>query len=161
MLPHRLKAARLKAGLSQERLGILAGIDEATASARMNQYERGIHTPDFELTCRLASVMEIPACYFWRWRTIWRRSYWNMRIVVSPGSNRYLYPYRISSFAMSHIPDCSRIKRLNIDILINFLPMNSPTCIKDEALSVLLSRVQGVGSFGDGYLAVLSFSLNV
>ncbi|RQM36351.1 helix-turn-helix transcriptional regulator [Erwinia psidii] len=65
MLPHRLKAARLKAGLSQERLGILAGIDEATASARMNQYERGIHTPDFELACRLASVMDIPACYFY------------------------------------------------------------------------------------------------
>ncbi|MDS7907817.1 helix-turn-helix transcriptional regulator [Klebsiella pasteurii] len=65
MLPHRLKAARLKAGLSQERLGILAGIDEATASARMNQYERGIHTPDFALACRLASVMGIPACYFY------------------------------------------------------------------------------------------------
>ncbi|EOW1108814.1 transcriptional regulator, partial [Enterobacter kobei] len=30
MLPHRLKAARLKAGLSQQKLGILAGIDEAT-----------------------------------------------------------------------------------------------------------------------------------
>ncbi|AWK44006.1 helix-turn-helix domain-containing protein [Photorhabdus laumondii subsp. laumondii] len=65
MLPHRLKAARLKAGLSQERLGILAGIDEATASARMNQYERGIHTPDFELACRLASVLHVPACYFY------------------------------------------------------------------------------------------------
>ncbi|EMA8102741.1 MULTISPECIES: helix-turn-helix transcriptional regulator [Klebsiella] len=65
MLPHRLKAARLKAGLSQERLGILAGIDEATASARMNQYERGIHTPDFELACRLASVLQVPACYFY------------------------------------------------------------------------------------------------
>ncbi len=65
MLPHRLKAARLKAGLSQERLGILAGIDEATASARMNQYERGIHTPDFELACRLATVLQVPACYFY------------------------------------------------------------------------------------------------
>lgn len=65
MLPHRLKAARLKAGLSQERLGILAGIDEATASARMNQYERGIHTPDFELACRLASALQVPACYFY------------------------------------------------------------------------------------------------
>ena len=65
MLPHRLKAARLKAGLSQERLGILAGIDESTASARMNQYERGIHTPDFELACRLASVLHVPACYFY------------------------------------------------------------------------------------------------
>lgn len=65
MLPHRLKAARLKAGLSQQKLGILAGIDEATASARMNQYERGIHTPDFALACKFAEVLNIPACYFY------------------------------------------------------------------------------------------------
>jgi len=65
MLPHRLKEARLRAGLSQQKLGILAGIDEATASARMNQYERGIHTPDFALACRLAEVLEVPACYFY------------------------------------------------------------------------------------------------
>lgn len=65
MLPHRLKEARLRAGLSQQKLGILAGIDEATASARMNQYERGIHTPDFALACKLAKVLNIPACYFY------------------------------------------------------------------------------------------------
>jgi len=65
MLPHRLKEARLRAGLSQQKLGILAGIDEATASARMNQYERGIHTPDFALACRLAEVLDIPAGYFY------------------------------------------------------------------------------------------------
>lgn len=65
MLPHRLKEARVRASLSQQRLGILAGIDEATASARMNQYERGVHTPDFDLACRLASVLDIPACYFY------------------------------------------------------------------------------------------------
>ncbi|WP_333871230.1 helix-turn-helix transcriptional regulator [Kosakonia cowanii] len=65
MLPHRLKTARLKAGLSQQKLGILAGIDEATASARMNQYEKGIHTPDFALACRLAEVLSVPACYFY------------------------------------------------------------------------------------------------
>lgn len=65
MLPHRLKEARLKTGLSQQRLGILAGIDEATASARMNQYERGIHTPDFALACKLAEVLKVPACYFY------------------------------------------------------------------------------------------------
>ncbi|KFB98726.1 hypothetical protein GTGU_04397 [Trabulsiella guamensis ATCC 49490] len=65
MLPHRLKEARLRAGLSQQKLGILAGIDEATASARMNQYERGIHTPDFALACKLAAVLNIPACYFY------------------------------------------------------------------------------------------------
>lgn len=65
MLPHRLKEARLKSGLSQQRLGVLAGIDEATASARMNQYERGVHTPDFDLARRLAAVLDIPACYFY------------------------------------------------------------------------------------------------
>ncbi|WP_370607115.1 helix-turn-helix transcriptional regulator [Pantoea ananatis] len=65
MLPHRLKEARFKAGLSQQKLGILAGIDEATASARMNQYERGIHTPDFALACKLAEVLNVPACYFY------------------------------------------------------------------------------------------------
>ena len=65
MLPHRLKEARLRAGLSQERLGILAGIDEATASARMNQYERGTHSPDFSLACKFAEVLKIPACYLY------------------------------------------------------------------------------------------------
>ena len=39
----RLKEARLRLGLSQEKLGVLAGIDEFSASARINQYERGKH----------------------------------------------------------------------------------------------------------------------
>lgn len=65
MLPHRLKEARVRKGISQQKLGVLAGIDEATASARMNQYERGIHVPDFELVCRLAEVLGVPSCYFY------------------------------------------------------------------------------------------------
>jgi transcriptional regulator with XRE-family HTH domain len=65
MLIHRLKAARMKAKLSQEQLGILAGIDEATASTRMSQYERGIHTPEFDLACRLAKILKVPACYLY------------------------------------------------------------------------------------------------
>jgi transcriptional regulator with XRE-family HTH domain len=48
MLIKGWKEARLRAGISQEKLGVLAGIDEASASARMNQYERGKHTPDFD-----------------------------------------------------------------------------------------------------------------
>lgn len=43
----RLKEARLAKGLSQKKLGIAAGIDEFTASPRMNQYERGVHIPDY------------------------------------------------------------------------------------------------------------------
>jgi len=37
MLIKRLKEARLRAGLSQYKLGVLAGLDEASSSARMNQ----------------------------------------------------------------------------------------------------------------------------
>ena len=36
----RLKKSRLNAKLSQKKLGILAGIDEFSSSARMNQYEK-------------------------------------------------------------------------------------------------------------------------
>lgn len=47
ILARRLKEARLRSGLTQERLGVLAGIDEYSASARMNQYERGKHSPHY------------------------------------------------------------------------------------------------------------------
>ena len=64
-LAKRLKEARLRAGLSQERLGILAGIDEMSASARMNQYERGKHAPDWLTVQRLAPVLQVPVAYFY------------------------------------------------------------------------------------------------
>ena len=59
----RLKEARLRKGLSQEQLGILAGIDEFSASARMNQYERGKHVPDLSTITRIAAALEIPVAY--------------------------------------------------------------------------------------------------
>lgn len=61
----RIKEARLKAGLSQKKLGILAGIDEFTASPRINQYEREKHTPEFQTVERLADVLGTPAPYFY------------------------------------------------------------------------------------------------
>ncbi len=60
----RLKQARVEAGLSQEKLGVLAGIEEATASARMNQYERGRHLPEFSTVERLAKVLNVSEAYF-------------------------------------------------------------------------------------------------
>ncbi|QHE84807.1 helix-turn-helix transcriptional regulator [Hydrogenophaga sp. BPS33] len=61
----RLKAARLAAKISQERLGVLAGIDEMSASARMNQYERGKHAPDYTMVHRLSTVLDVPEAYFY------------------------------------------------------------------------------------------------
>lgn len=61
----RLKEMRTAAGLSQERLGILADIDPASARARVNQYENGKHHPD-QLTVRnLAAVLDAPESYFY------------------------------------------------------------------------------------------------
>jgi len=61
----RLKEARLRAGVSQKQLGIRAGIDEFTASARINQYERGKHMPDLQTLTRLADVLYVPVPYFY------------------------------------------------------------------------------------------------
>jgi transcriptional regulator with XRE-family HTH domain len=61
----RLREARKQSGLSQERLGVLAGIDEMSSSARMNQYERGKHEPDFSMVERLARVLNVPESYFY------------------------------------------------------------------------------------------------
>ena len=54
----------MRAGLSQERLGVMAGIDEASASARMNQYERAKHAPDRLTIQNIAAVLQVPVAYF-------------------------------------------------------------------------------------------------
>lgn len=64
-IPLRLKQARLRSGITQETLGVQAGIDEYSASARMNQYEKGVHLPNFELLERCAEVLEVPVEYFY------------------------------------------------------------------------------------------------
>lgn len=46
-------------------LGVRAGIDESSASARINQYERGKHTPDFTTARNLAKVLGVPPAYFY------------------------------------------------------------------------------------------------
>ena len=61
----RMKMARERLGISQMELGVRAGIDEFSASARINQYERSKHTPNFSTTCNLAQVLGIPAAYFY------------------------------------------------------------------------------------------------
>lgn len=60
----RLKIARKAKKISQEYLGILAGIDENSASARMNQYERGKHLPDFLMMTKIAQTLDVPTAYF-------------------------------------------------------------------------------------------------
>lgn len=65
VFPRRLKQARLRSGLTQEQLGIQAGIDEFSASARMNQYEKGKHTPAIQTSQRLARALLVPTGFLY------------------------------------------------------------------------------------------------
>jgi transcriptional regulator with XRE-family HTH domain len=61
----RLKEARLRAGLSQKRLGIAAGLDDFVASTRINRYELGIHKADYPFACKLATVLKVPVAFLY------------------------------------------------------------------------------------------------
>jgi transcriptional regulator with XRE-family HTH domain len=63
-IPSRLKEARNKAKLSQKALGVRIGMDEGSASARMNQYEKGKHTPDIQTLKLIADELGVPLNYF-------------------------------------------------------------------------------------------------
>lgn len=55
----------MRLGISQYALGVAAGIDEMSASPRINQYERGKHAPDFTMAKRLAAALQIPPAYLY------------------------------------------------------------------------------------------------
>jgi len=46
-------------------LGVAAQIDEYSASARINLYERGKHWPDFGTARRLVSSLKVPVAFFY------------------------------------------------------------------------------------------------
>ncbi|MDN4061312.1 helix-turn-helix transcriptional regulator [Massilia sp. YIM B02769] len=61
----RLRQARARAGLPQDRLGVLAGLEESSSSARISRYESGVHEPPLLFTESLARVLGVPAAYFY------------------------------------------------------------------------------------------------
>ena len=63
-IPIRLKQARAKSGITQKQLGILIGMDENSASGRMNHYEKGRHIPDLAILKKIADELKVPLNYF-------------------------------------------------------------------------------------------------
>lgn len=61
----RLKQARVNSGLSQEALGLEAGLEAESASTRMNRYEVGTRAPTHELMERVAKVLGVPVSFFY------------------------------------------------------------------------------------------------
>ncbi len=95
----RLRQIRTAAGYSQKQLGIEAGIDEFSASARMNQYETGKHVPDFLTLKRIAMVLNVPVAYFYceddnlaelvgQWDTVSRSVRNKIKAALSAGERR-------------------------------------------------------------------------
>jgi len=72
ILARRLREARTRIKnedgsekYSQTGLGVAAGLDQSSASPRINHYETGRHSPDFIFVRKLAEVLEIPTCYMY------------------------------------------------------------------------------------------------
>lgn len=63
-IPARLKAARKKAKITQKDLGVAIGMEESSASGRMNHYEKGRHVPDIGTLSRMAEELNVPLHYF-------------------------------------------------------------------------------------------------
>lgn len=60
----RFVQARERAGLTLEQVAVAAEIDDA-ASVRMSQYQRGVHTPRFNVAQNLAKALNVPVEYFY------------------------------------------------------------------------------------------------
>lgn len=61
----RLRQARERAGLPQDRLGVLAGLEESSSSARISRYESGIHEPPVKFAEELAKVLDVPVAFLY------------------------------------------------------------------------------------------------
>ncbi|PHM51275.1 helix-turn-helix domain-containing protein [Xenorhabdus sp. KK7.4] len=62
----RLLESRKAQGLSQRELGERIGLNDAeTARTTISKYERGLYAPTENTICKLADVLDIPACYLY------------------------------------------------------------------------------------------------
>lgn len=61
----RLRQARQRYALAQDELGVRAGLEESSSSARISRYENGIHEPPFQFADALARVLKVSPAYFY------------------------------------------------------------------------------------------------
>lgn len=59
----RLRQARQRAGVAQDRLGVAIGLDEESSSARISRYETGTHEPNFRTASRIAAALGVPVAF--------------------------------------------------------------------------------------------------
>lgn len=60
VLGRRLRAQREALGWSQEKVGVLIGLDESSSRARISRYELGVHEPPVGTARLLAEALMVP-----------------------------------------------------------------------------------------------------
>jgi transcriptional regulator with XRE-family HTH domain len=61
----RLRQLRNQSKLSQEQVGVLIGLEESSARARISRYETGEHDPSEATALKIAEVFGVPLAYFY------------------------------------------------------------------------------------------------
>ena len=52
-------------GIAQDKLGVMVGLDETVASARISRYEGGVHEPAITTARSLAEALGVPLGYLY------------------------------------------------------------------------------------------------
>ena len=63
ILAKRLRQAREMLGVPQDKLGVMIGLDEGCASARISRYESGKHQPPLKIVQLLAKKLGVPTAF--------------------------------------------------------------------------------------------------
>lgn len=61
----RMRARREALQWSQEKVGVLIGIDESSSRARISRYELGTHEPPVKTARHIAEVLGVPLAYLY------------------------------------------------------------------------------------------------
>lgn len=61
----RLRARREELSWSQEKVGVLIGIDESSSRARISRYELGVHEPPVQTARLIASALGVSLSYLY------------------------------------------------------------------------------------------------
>ncbi len=65
ILGRRMRARREDLGWSQEKVGVLIGIDESASRARISRYELGTHEPPVKTARLIAEALQVPLAYLY------------------------------------------------------------------------------------------------
>ena len=65
LVGQRIRSRREALGWSQEKLGVLIGIDESSSRARISRYELGNHEPPVDTARNIAKALDVPLAYLY------------------------------------------------------------------------------------------------